>query len=321
MIRVAVLDDWQRVARSCADWSPLTARADVKFFEEPFGSEDAAAVALKSFDVLLATRERTPFPRSLIDRLPALRMFGLTGVRAGMIDLAYLQQRGVLVCHTGGGPGVESTAELALALMLSAARRVPQGDASVRAGRFQLDTPTGFVLAGKTLGLVGLGKIGARMARYGQALGMNVVAWSPNLTDERAAEAGVKRAGKDALLASADVVSLHLVLSPRTRGVIGARDIAKLKRGAIVVNTSRAGLADEGALIAAAREGRIVAALDVYEREPLPPGHPLLTCPNTVLTPHLGYSVLEVYREFYVQCVENTLAWVDGHPIRVLPPQ
>jgi len=321
MTRIAVLDDWQRAARACADWTPLEARTDVHFFTEPFASEDDAAAALAGFDVILATRERTPFPRSLIDRLPALRMFGLTGVRAGKIDLAYLQRRGVVVCYTDGGPGVESTAELALALMLAAARRVPEGEKSVRAGRFQLDTPTGFVLAGKTLGLVGLGRIGARMAHYGRALGMTALAWSQNLTDERAADAGATRVAKDELLARADVISVHLVLSPRTRGILGAGDIARMKRGAILVNTSRAPLVDETALIAAARDGRIVAALDVYEHEPLPVDHPLVTCPNTVLTPHLGYSVLEVYRVFYVQCVENTLAYLAGAPIRVLPEQ
>ena len=321
MTRVAVLDDWQRVARACADWAPLEARADVRFFTEPFASEDEAAAALAGFEVILATRERTPFPKSLIDRLPALRMFGLTGMRAGKIDLAHLQQRGVVVCYTDGGPGVESTAELALALMLAAARRIPEGDASVRAGRFQLDAPTGFVLAGKTLGLVGLGRIGACMARYGQALGMTVLAWSQNLTDERAAEAGAQRVTKEDLLARADVVSLHLVLSPRTRGVLAAPELARMKRGAILVNTSRAPLVDEDALIDAARDGRIVAALDVFEREPLPAVHPLLTCPNTVLTPHLGYSVLEVYRQFYTQCAENALAYLSGVSIRLLPAQ
>jgi phosphoglycerate dehydrogenase-like enzyme len=319
--RVAVLDDWQRVARVCADWSAPEARADVRFFTEPFASEDEAAAALAGFDVILAMRERTPFPKTLIDRLPALKMFGLTGMRAGKLDLAYLQQRGVVVSYTDGGPGVESTAELALALMLAAARRIPEGDASVRAGRFQLDTPTGFVLAGKTLGLVGLGRIGARMASYGRSLGMTVLAWSQNLTDERAAEGGARRVSKEELLARADVISVHLVLSPRTRDALGAAEIAQMKRGAILVNTSRAPLINEAALIVAAQEGRIVAALDVYEREPILLGHPLLTCPNTVLTPHLGYSVIEVYREFYVQCVENALAYLDGDPIRLLPQQ
>jgi phosphoglycerate dehydrogenase-like enzyme len=321
MTRIAVLDDWQRVARQCADWTPLEAKADVRFFDTPFDGEDDAARALADFDALLATRERTRFPRTLIDRLPKLRFFGLTGVRAGAIDLAYLQHRGVIVSTTDGGPGVESTAELALALMLAAARRIPEGDASTRRGRFQLDTPTGHVLAGKTLGLLGLGRIGARMAGYGRALGMDVIAWSQNLTAERAAEAGATLVAKDDLVARADVVSLHLVLSPRSRGTVGVAEIAAMKPGAILVNTSRAPLVDEAALIDAARAGRIVAALDVFEREPLPPNHPLLTCANTVLTPHLGYSVMEVYRVFYPQSVENALAWLAGRPIRVLPPQ
>ena len=321
MSRVAVLDDWQRVARACADWSRLEAQAEVRIFDTAFDSEDDAAAALAGFDIILAIRERTPFPRSLIDRLLKLRMFGLTGSRAGRIDLAYLQQRGVLVCCTDGGPGVESTAELALALMLAAARRVPQGDASVRGGRFQLDTPTGFVLAGKTLGLLGLGRIGSRMARYGAALGMKALAWSQNLTDARAAEAGARRIDKESLLQHADVVSLHLVLSPRTRGILGTAEIARMKRGAILVNTSRASLVDEQALIDAARDGRIIAALDVYEREPLPGDHPLMACPNTVLTPHLGYSVIEVYRVFFEQGIENALAFLSGAPTRVLPPQ
>jgi phosphoglycerate dehydrogenase-like enzyme len=320
-MKIAVLDDWQGVARDCADWSGLRARAEVVFFDDAFPSEEEAARALAGFDAILCTRERTPFPPSLVAKLPNLKMFGLTGHRAGKIDLAGMQKRGVLVVFTDGGPGGESTAELALALMLAAARRIPQADASTRAGRFQLDTPTGFVLSGKTLGLVGLGRIGELMARYGQALGMSVLAWSQNLTPERAAEAGAQYTAKDALLAQSDVVSLHLVLSERTRGVIGAADIARMKRGAILVNTSRAPLIDEAALVAAVRDGRIVAALDVFEREPLPADHPLVACSNTVLTPHLGYSVMEVYRVFYEQHVENALAWLDGKPIRVLPPQ
>jgi D-3-phosphoglycerate dehydrogenase len=317
---VAVLDDWQRVARASADWSPLEARADVRFFEAPFASEEAAAHALAAAGVVLAMRERTPFPRSLIDRLPRLRMFGLTGQRAGLVDLAYLLQRGVVVCTTDGGPGVESTAEIALALMLAAARRIPEGDVSVRAGTFQQATPTGFVLAGKTLGLLGLGRIGARMAGYGTALGMTVLAWSQNLTDERAAAAGARRVDKDVLLAQADVVSLHLVLSPRTRGVVGAAELARMKHGAILVNTSRAALVDEDALVGALREGRIAAGLDVFEREPLPATHPLATLRNAVLTPHLGYSTLDVYRVFYRQSVENALAFLDGAPVRVMTP-
>jgi phosphoglycerate dehydrogenase-like enzyme len=318
MTKIALLDDWQRLARTSADWAPLIARADVRFFETPFADEDAAARALAEFEVILVTRERTPFPASLVDRLPRMKMFGLTGARAGLIDIAGMISRGITVCYTGAGPSGSSTAELALGLMLAAARRIPACDVAVRAGRFQAGTEAGNVLDGKTIGLVGLGKIVARMASYCRALGMKVVAWSQNLTDEAAAAAGAVRVAKDELLSSADVVSLHLVLSERTRGVLGAADLARMKQGAILVNTARAPLVDEHALVAAVKSGRIIAALDVFYREPLPPTHPLAAAPNVVLTPHLGYSVIEVYREYYRQCIENTLAWLDGKPIRVL---
>jgi len=318
MTRIAVLDDWQDAARSSADWTPLLARADLQFFGPPFASEDDAARVLADFDIILATRERTPFPRTLVERLPRLKMFGLTGARAALIDIAGMVERGIVVCHTDGGPSVQSTAELALALMLAAARRIPQGDAAVRAGQFQRGTPTGFMLAGKTIGLLGLGRIGAQMAVYCNALGMRVLAWSQNLTDERAAAAGTARVAKDELLAASDVVSLHLVISDRTRGILGTAELGAMKRGAILVNTSRGPLVDEAALIAAVQSGRLFAALDVYHREPLRADYPLISCPNTVLTPHLGYSVVEVYAEYYQQSVENALAYLDGKPIRVL---
>jgi phosphoglycerate dehydrogenase-like enzyme len=317
-MRIAVLDDWQRVARASADWTPLTLRADVEFFTEAFAGEDDAAQRLQPFEVILAIRERTPFPPSLVARLPNLRMFGLTGHRAGLIDLAGMIARGITVCYTGGGPGVSSTAELALGLMLSAARNIPASEVATREGRFQQGTPVGHVLDGKTLGLVGLGRIGARMAAYGRALGMNVVAWSQNLTPEAAAAQGATRVDKHELFARADVVSLHLVLSPRSRGIVGAAELGAMKQGAILVNTARAPLVDEAALMQAIDSRRIVAALDVYYREPLPSGHPLTSASNVVLTPHLGYSVDEVYREFYRESVENALAFLDGKPVRVL---
>ena len=317
-MRIAVLDDWQRVARESADWRPLLLRADVRFFEQPFADEDEAARELLPFEVLLVTRERTPFPPSLVARLPNLRMFGLTGHRAGSIDLAGMIARGITVCYTDGGPGVNSTAELALALLLAAARHVPAADVAVRDGRFQRGTAVGHVLAGKTLGLVGLGRIGGKMAAYGRALEMNVLAWSQNLTSEGAAAAGATRVDKHELFASADAVSVHLVLSPRSRGIVGAAEIAAMKPGAILINTARAPLVDEAELTAAVLEKRIVAALDVFYREPLPADHPFTKAPNVVLTPHLGYSVAEVYREFYAQCIENALAFLDGKPIRVL---
>ena len=313
-----MLDDWQRIARSSADWSPLIARADVRFFETSFADESDAARQLADFEIILATRERTPFPSSLVARLPRLRMFGLTGARAGLIDLADMIARGIVVCYTGGGPSVSSTAELALGLMLAAARSIPSGDVAVRDGRFQVGTEAGPVLDGKTIGLIGLGRIGARMARYCRALEMNVVAWSQNLTAEVAAAAGATRVTKDELLATADVISLHLVLSERTRGILGAVDFARMKQGAILVNTARAPLVDENALVAAVQARRIVAALDVFYREPLSPAHPLARARNVVLTPHLGYSVIEVYGEYYRHSVENALAFLDGKPIRVL---
>jgi phosphoglycerate dehydrogenase-like enzyme len=316
--KLAVLDDWQKIARRSADWSPLVARADVHFFEAPFADEDDAVRRLADFDIVLAIRERTPFPSSLVARLPKLKMFGLTGARAALIDTSAMVVRGITVCYTGGGPSGSSTAELALGLMLAAARGIPAGDAAVRAGRFQSGTEAGPVLDGKTIGLIGLGRIGSRMAAYCNALGMKVLAWSQNLTAETAAAAGAVRVAKEALLSAADVVSLHLVLSDRTRGILGAAELARMRFGAILVNTARAQLVDEAALVAAVESGRLTAALDVYYREPLPAGHPLARAPNVVLTPHLGYSAIEVYREYYQHSVENALAFLDGKPIRVL---
>lgn len=318
MTKIAVLDDWQDVARSSADWTVLMARADVAFFRAPFADENEAADKLAPFEIILATRERTPFPPSLVARLPNLRMFGLTGHRAALVDIAGMVGRGITVCNTGGGPSVASTAEMALGLMLAAVRDIPAGDRGVRGGSFQLGTRPGTLLSGKTLGLIGLGRIGSTMARYGVALGMRVIAWSPNLTDERAAGAGVMHTAKDELMSISDVVSLHLVLSERTRGILGAADLARMKPGAVFVNTARGPLVDEAALIAAVQSKRIIAALDVFQREPLSPQHPLALAANTVLTPHLGYSVTEVYADYYRDTVENTLAFLDGRPIRVM---
>jgi phosphoglycerate dehydrogenase-like enzyme len=322
MTRVAVLDDWQGVARSSANWSALTARAEVVFFDQAFRGDDSAAAGLAEFEIILSMRERTPFPASLISQLPRLRMLGITGSHNPSLDVAACTARGVVVCNTvSDGRGASATAELALGLLLAAARGIPTGDAAVRAGRFQTGVPVGLTLAGRTLGVIGLGRLGSLMARYGQALGMSILAWSPNLTAERAAATGAELTSKADLLTRSDAVSLHLVLSPRSRGIIGAGDIALMKPGAILVNTSRGPLVDEAALLAAVHAGRIVAALDVYDREPLPPDHPLRTAPNTVLTPHLGYGVAETWDQFYPQSVENALAFLDGKPIRVVNPE
>ena len=318
MVQIAVLDDWQGVARGSADWSALEVRGEVTFFAEAFADEDDAAAQLQAYEIVLSMRERTPLPGSLIGRLPKLRMLGMTGARNASLDMAACTARGIVVCNTTGGGYVDSaTAELALGLMIAAARGIPAGDANIRAGKFQQGVPVGIGLAGKTIGIVGLGKLGGYMASYCLALRMNVLAWSTNLTAERAKEVGATLVGKDELLARSDVVSIHLVLSPRSRGLIGAADIARMKSGAILVNTSRGPIVDEPALLAAVNEGRIIAALDVFDREPLPAGHPLRTAPNTVMTPHMGYGVRETWQGFYSQSVENALAFLDGKPIRV----
>jgi phosphoglycerate dehydrogenase-like enzyme len=320
MTKIAVLDDWQDVARRSADWSPLAARAELVFFADAFGSEDEAAAALADFDILLTMRERTAFPETLLRRLPNLRMIGITGAHVATLDLAACARQRIVVCNTvGGGPGAPfATAELALGLLISAARALPAADANMRAGGFQRGLPVGVSLAGKTLGVLGLGRLGARMARYAAALDMKVVAWSPNLTEARAQEVGARRVEKSVLMAESDAISVHMVLSPRSRGIIGADDIGAMKTGAILVNTSRGPLIDESALIAAVRAGKIIAALDVYDKEPLPLDHPLRACGNTVLTPHLGYGVQETWRDFYPRSLENALAFLDGAPIRVV---
>jgi len=320
MAKVAVLDDWQGVARSSADWSPLIAIADAVFFGRAFENEDDAVENLADFDIVLSMRERTPLPGSLIGRLPKLRMLGITGASNRSLDVSACTAHGVVVCHTGSAAR-DATAELALGLLLSAARAIPAADANIRAGRFQEGLPAGLSLAGKTIGIVGLGRLGSSMARYCQALSMDVLAWSQNLTAEKANAAGATFVSKEELFARSDAISIHLVLSPRSRGLIGASDIARMKPGAILVNTSRGPIVNETALLEAVYGGRIVAALDVYDREPLPANHPLRSAPNTVMTPHLGYGVHETWKEFYGQSVENALAFLNGKPVRVINPE
>jgi phosphoglycerate dehydrogenase-like enzyme len=322
MTKVAVLDDWQGVARSSADWSPLLARAEVVFFAQAFDDEDDAARKLADFEIVLSMRERTPLPGSLIHRLPKLRMLGITGARNATLDTAACTARGILACNTIGGSGTQAaTAELALGLLLAAARAIPAADANMRDGRFQEGVPVGISLAGKTVGIIGLGRLGSYMASYCRALNMVVLAWSENLTADQAQAAGATLVSKEELLSRSDAVSIHLVLSSRTRGLIGAADIARMKPGAILINTSRGPIVDEAALLEAVQSRSIIAALDVYDREPLPASHPLRSAPNTVLTPHLGYGVQETWTEFYQQSMENALAFLDGKPVRVTNPE
>jgi phosphoglycerate dehydrogenase-like enzyme len=321
-VKVAVLDDWQGVARSCADWSPLLARTEVVFFEQSFASQDDAATRLADFDIVLSMRERTPLPASLIHRLPKLRMLGITGSHNASLDTAACTARGIVVCNTTGGrDGRAAPAELALGLLVAAARAIPAADASMRAGQFQSNLPVGIALSGKTIGILGLGHLGSHMARYCLALGMTVLAWSENLTAEAARVEGATLVSKQQLLSSSDAISIHLVLSRRSEGIIGRDEIAQMKQGAILINTSRGPIVDESALIEAVRSRRIVAALDVYDQEPLPQNHPLRTAPNTILTPHLGYAVRDTLVAFYGQSVENAVAFLDGRPLRVTNPE
>lgn len=321
MIKIAILDDWQGVAHNSGNWNELVKIAELSFFEEPFSGPQDLVQKLADFDILIAMRERSAFPKEVIDKLPKLRMIALTGSRTWTMDFDACTDNRILVCHTAATTASATTAELALGLLLAAARHIPAADASMKDGRFQQQLASGRALEGATLGVIGLGKIGARMARYGQALGMNVLAWSQNLTDETAREAGARRVTKDTLLTESDAISLHVVLSERSRGIIGAAELAKMKDNAILINTSRGPLIDENALLENLQSGRLTAALDVYDEEPLPTNHLLRSLPNTVLTPHQGYCTHEIYSQFYRESIENVLAYLNKTPIRMLNPE
>jgi len=321
MLKLALCDDYQRVAMHSADWGRLKGKVEVQAFHEHFDTADEAVQKLAPFDVVCLMRERLAFPKSVIDRLPNLKLVLLTGARAPSLDLAACTARGIPVCHTGPSPTYASTAELGWALILMASRDLANGERNMRSGKWHEGLAGGMILDGARLGLVGLGRLGARTAQYGKAFGMDVVAWSANLTAEKAAAEGAKLVSKEELMSTSDVVSIHLVLSPRTRGLIGAADIARMKRTAILVNTSRGPIIDEAALIDALRQRRIQAAgLDVYDREPLPRDHPFRTMDNVVLTPHLGYVSEGVWKNFYGDVLEDLEAWMTGKPIRVIDP-
>jgi phosphoglycerate dehydrogenase-like enzyme len=314
-MRLSILDDYQGVALDMADWSPLQGRVEIVVERKPFADEDEAARSLANSEIVAAMRERTPFPRSLVERLPNLKLLNTTGMRNASFDLAALRDRGVVVCGTQGG-GLD-TAELTWGLIIGAARRIAEDHRAMREGLWQ--TRIGNRLEGKTLGVLGLGRLGSAVARVGLAFDMEVIAWSPNLTTERAAAVGVERVDKEALLRQSDVLSVHMVLSPRSRGLVGRNDIALMKKTAILVNTSRGPIVDMYAVIEALEAGRLgYAAFDVYDREPLPADHPLRRAPNVLLTPHIGYVTEENYRSSYPQIVQNIVAFLDGHPVRVI---
>jgi phosphoglycerate dehydrogenase-like enzyme len=314
-MRLSILDDYQGVALEMADWSPLQGRVEIVVERKPFADEDEAARALSGSQIVAAMRERTPFPRSLVERLPDLKLLNTTGMRNASFDLAALRDRGVVVCGTQGG-GLD-TAELTWGLIIGAARRIAEDHRAMREGLWQ--TRIGNRLEGKTLGVLGLGRLGSAVARVGFAFDMKVIAWSPNLTTERAAAVSVERVDKETLLRQSDVLSVHMVLSPRSRGLVGRNDIALMKKTAILVNTSRGPIVDAYAVIEALETGRLgYAAFDVYDREPLPADHPLRRTPNILLTPHIGYVTEENYRSSYAQIVENIVAFLDGRPVRVI---
>jgi len=317
MTRVAILDDYQGVARRMADWASLPAGTELVVFADHLDNPGAVAARLADFDAVVAMRERTAFPRTLLEKLPRLRLLVTTGMRNASIDVGAAVEHGVVVCGTAGLP--YPTAELAWGLILALVRRIPIEDRATREGRWQVSCGLG--LNGKTLGVIGLGGLGSRVAKVGRAFEMDVIAWSQNLTAARAAEVGATLVAKDELLARADVVSIHLVLGDRTRGLIGARELSRMKPTAYLVNTSRGPIVDEAALVTAVHEGTIAGAgLDVYDEEPLPLDHPLRNLPNTVITPHLGYVTEEGYRIFYGQALEDVKAWLAGQPVRVLRP-
>ncbi|WP_433547247.1 D-2-hydroxyacid dehydrogenase family protein [Streptomyces sp. CA-294286] len=316
-LRCAVLNDFQNIATRVADWSPVQERVEVVGFTEHFATENELVSALENFDMVVTLRERVPFHASLLDRLPRLKLLVASGMRNSVIDYAAAERNGVVVCGTASTS--TPPVELTWALLLGLARGIVTENEALRTnGPWQ--STVGADLHGRRLGLLGLGKIGSRVAQVGLAFGMEVVAWSQNLTEERADEVGVRlAASKEDLLSTSDFVSVHLVLSDRTRGLLGAPELALLKPTAYLVNTSRADLVDQDALLAVLHEGRIAGAgVDVFDVEPLPAGHPLRTAPRLLATPHLGYVSQSNYRTYYGQAVEDIQAFLAGAPVRRL---
>jgi phosphoglycerate dehydrogenase-like enzyme len=317
MSLVTVLDDYQGVALTSADWSPVQAAHTVEVIGEHIGDEAALVRRLARSDIVVAMRERTPFPADVLAALPALRLLVTTGMANASIDLAAAARHGITVCGTGGSGN--AMPELTIGMMIALTRNFAREDAAVRAGGWQHTIGPG--LSGATLGIVGLGRLGTPVATLAQAFGMEVIAWSPNLTPARAEPRGVRAVDKHDLFATADVISIHMPLSPTSRGLIGAADLALMKPTAYLINTSRGPIVDESALVAALRAGRIAGAgLDVYDVEPLPVDHPLRSLPNTLLLPHIGYVTSDNYRTFYRHVVEDIVAFTAGTPVRVLAP-
>lgn len=306
---IAILDDYQGVALKLADWSAVGDRASIAVFEDHLADADAVVERLLPFDVICVMRERTPLPRAIIERLPRLKLIASTGSRNASIDTVAATEHGIAVVHTGYASS--PTIELTWALILASARHIASENASLRAGGWQQSI--GDDIANKTLGIIGLGSIGSQVAKVGLAFGMNVIAWSQNLTSDAAATAGARLVSKRELLQEADVVSIHLVLSSRTTGLIGAPEFALMKPSARLINTSRGRIIVEAALLDALATGRIAgAAIDVFDTEPLPSRHPLRAADNLLATPHIGYVSRGLYKRFYNDTVNNIVAWLDS---------
>jgi len=314
-MRLAILDDYEDAALRMADWGSLGDHIRIDVYRDHLTKGDELADRLSPYDILVIMRERTPFPRSLIEQLPNLKLLVTTSAKNRSIDLAACHERGIVVCGTESSRN--APAELAWALILSLLRRIPQHDRALRRGLWGDGIGSG--IEGKVLGVLGLGKTGKPVARVGLAFGMKVVAWSQNLRAEQASAAGAVRVEKDELFQAADIITIHLVLSERTKGLIGAHEIGLMKPSAYLINTSRGPIVQEKALIDALTANRIAGAgLDVFDTEPLPRDHPFLSLPNTVLTPHVGYVIEESFRTYFTQAKEDVDAWLAGRPIRVL---
>ena len=309
-LRCAILDDYFGIALSLADWPQVKDRVDVTVFDKPFASEADAAGALKDFEIICAMRERTPFPKSLLDVLPKLKLLITSGMRNAAIDMAAAKERKVVLCGTQYSR--DPTAPLTMGLILELTRGIGRENARMHAGE-AWQTFAGTEIEGKTLGIIGLGKLGSKVAGMAKVFGMNVIAWSPNLTPETCKEAGVGYASKDELFATSDIITIHVVLSPRSRGLVGAADLARMKPRAYLVNTARGPIVDEDALLAALRDKRIAGAgIDVFSVEPLPSDHPLRKLDNVVITPHLGYATRESLQAHYQQMVACIDAFTKG---------
>jgi phosphoglycerate dehydrogenase-like enzyme len=314
--RCAILDDYQNIALSSADWSPIKGDVDIKAFNAHLGGPDKVIAALQDFDIVVAMRERTGFPKAVIDALPKLKLLITTGMRNASIDTEAAKARGVTVCGTGafGAP----TSGIAIGLMLELTRHIGYENARMHAGA-PWQTTIGPELEGLTLGVLGLGKLGQRTATIAKAFGMKVIAWSQNLTPEKCAEAGVGYVSKDDLFRQADFISIHVVLSQRSRGLVGAKEIGLMKPSAYLINTSRGPIIDEAAMLAALRDNKIAGAgLDVFDVEPLPLDHPLRKMDNVVITPHLGYVSTQNYKHYFTGVVEGIRGFLDGKPVRVM---